>query len=167
MKKVLFLAAMAALSVSAAELTFTWKGKADKVSAPKVEEIKDEDWVSYRCTPTAEAPYQGFVGTPSEQADLSKYKGIALDIKQKCYPGNAATVLFIHTTNGNAYTSFNAGDGKDWKHVEIDFAKAKWQGPKDFKLNGKLTRVYIYPYASLDKPSKSIEIANFELIPQE
>ena len=165
MKKTLFLIAMAALSLSAEELKLNWKGKADKITAPKVEEIKDEDWVSYRCTPTAKGGYQGFIGTPAAAVDLNKYKGIAFDIKQKCYPGNCATVLYFHTSKGNFYTSFNAGDGKDWQHVEIPFDVKKWPGAKSF--DGTLTRLFIYPYASLNDPSKYIEVANFELIEKE
>ena len=80
MKKVLFLIAMAALTLTADEIKFNWKGKAEKVSAPKIEEIKDEDWVSYRCTPTAKGPWQGMIGTSSVKVDLNKFKGVAFDI---------------------------------------------------------------------------------------
>ena len=165
MKKTLFLIAMAALTLTAEEIKFNWKGKADKITAPKIEEIKDEDWVSYRCTPVEKGPYQGFTGTASVKVDLSKFKGISLDIKQKCYPGNCATALWLHTSKGNFYTTFNAGDGKDWQHIEIPFELKKWQGAKSF--DGTLIRVVIYPFTALNDPSKYIEIANFELIPNE
>ncbi|MBE6378315.1 MAG: hypothetical protein E7051_05800 [Lentisphaerae bacterium] len=165
MKKVLFLIAMAALTLTADEIKFNWKGKAEKIAAPKVEEIKDEDWVSYRCTPTAKGPWQGMIGTSSVKVDLNKFKGVSFDIKQKCYPGNCATVIYFHTSNGNYYTTFNAGNGKDWQHIEIPFDVKKWQGAKSFE--GTLTRVVIYPFQSLNDPSKYMEIANFELIEKE
>lgn len=161
MKKVLFLIAMAALTLAADEIKFNWKGKAEKIAAPKVEEIKDEDWVSYRCTPTVKGPWQGMIGTSAVKVDLSKFKGVSFDIKQKCYPGNCSTAIWFHTSKGNSYTTFNAGNGKDWQHIEINF-DAKWQGAKAF--DGTLTRVVIYPFQALNDPSKYIEIANFELI---
>ena len=60
MKKVLFLIAMAAITLTAGEVTFKWVGKGDNLpSKPKIEEITEDDWVSIRCTPTANGPWQG------------------------------------------------------------------------------------------------------------
>ncbi|MBR7121446.1 MAG: hypothetical protein IKC94_04315 [Lentisphaeria bacterium] len=168
MKKALFLIAMAAMGLTAGEVSFKWTGKSENIpSRPKIEEITEDDWVSIRCTPTAAGPWQGMVGTPASAVALTGFKGVSFDIRQKCYPGNCATVIYIHTDKGNFYHSFNAGNGQDWVHVEIPFETAKWQGSDKSGFDGKITRIIIYPYQALNAPSKYIEIANFELIPAE
>ncbi len=168
MKKSLFFIAMAAITLTAGELTFKWVGKGDNLpSKPKIEEITEDDWVSIRCTPTANGPWQGMLGTPAASVTLTGFKGVSFDIRQKCYPGNCATVIYIHTSKGNFFHSFNAGNGQDWVHVEIPFETAKWQGADKVGFDGNILRIIIYPYQALNAPSKYIEIANFELIPAE
>ena len=167
MKKALFLIAMAAMGLCAEELTFTWSGQASNIESPKIEEIREDDWVSIRCTPVAEGPYQGMRGLPSAAVQPSSFKGVSFDIRQKCYPGNCATVIYIHTDKGNFFHSFDAGNGKDWVHVEVPFETAKWNGSDKSGFDGKILRIIIYPYTALNAPSKYIEIANFELIPNE
>ena len=162
MKKSVVLAVLLSAVSYAAEVTVKWSGQADKVSAPKVEKLTDEDWVSYRCTPTAQAPWQSMTGTFDAPADLSKYRGVSFDFKQKAYPGDATCVFRINTGGGALYVNFPGGNGKNWKHVEIPFEAEKWKGKIDF--TGKAASITIYPYQFLDKPEKYIEIANFEFM---
>jgi len=162
MKKYIPLILFAVLSMHAQEIEIKWAGQADKVSAPKVEKLTDEDWVSYRCTPTAEAKWQSMVGTFDAPVDLSRYRGVSFDFKQKAYPGDATCVFRISTGGGALYVNFPGGNGKNWKHVEIPFEPEKWKGKVDF--TGKAESVTIYPYQFLDKPEKYIEIANFEFM---
>lgn len=159
------LAVFTVLITNAEELAIRWSGQADKVNPPKIEHFADNDWKSIRCTPTEEAQWQSLLGTFVKPLDLSKYKGITFDFKQKCYPGNPTCVFYISMGATSIYAHFQGGNGKDWQHVEIPFETTKWKNADKIGFSGTAVFFRIYPYQFLDKTTKYIEIANLEFIP--
>ena len=116
MKHLSIFAAMLALVLGAEEINFTFKGKGGKNLTPKVEKLTEGSRTYYRCTPVEKEPWQALQIVPDKPVDLSKYRAISFEFRQKFYGADdPAVCCYISCPGGAVYTDFAGGNRKNWK----------------------------------------------------
>lgn len=158
--------ALLPLMLAADDIPISWSGSGGKNTPPKVEEFTENGRTFFRCTPTDNHPWQGISAKFNAPVDLSQYRGVAFEFRQKFYPGNPAVVFYFNTPSGAVYTDFSGGNGREWQKVEIPFDVRIWKGAEKHGFP-MATGFRIYPYDNLDKPSEYFEVTNVRFLPKE
>ena len=166
MKYLSVFSAMLALVLGAEEINFTFKGKGGKNLPPEVKKLTENDRTFYRCTPIEKEQWQAIQIVPDKPVDLSQYRGIAFEFRQKFYhTDNPAVCCYISTPGGAVYTDFSGGNSKNWKKVEIPFDTRIWKGSEKLGFT-QANSITVYPYQNLDDPKKYLEISNIRFLPK-
>ncbi len=166
MKYLSLFAAAFALMLGAQDINFTFQGKGGKNLPPKVEKLTEGSRTYYRCTPVEKEPWQALQITPDKPIDLSKYRAVSFEFRQKFYSADdPAVCCYINCPGGAVYTDFAGGSRKNWKKVEIPFDTRIWKGSEKIGFT-TANVITVYPYQNLDDPKKSLEISNIRFLPK-